>query len=63
LKDDVTATIKINRKDLNRMILKQVSLLDLIKNKAMIIEGNSFALLGFLSKLDNFKFWFNIVEP
>ncbi len=63
IKDDVNATITVNRKDLNRMIMKQISLMDLIKTKAMKIDGDTTAFLGFFSKLDNFKFWFNIVEP
>jgi alkyl sulfatase BDS1-like metallo-beta-lactamase superfamily hydrolase len=63
LKKDVTATITVNRTDLDKMIMKQISLLDLIKNKAMIIEGDSNAFLAFFSKIDNFKFWFNIIEP
>lgn len=60
---DVTATITVNRADLNLMTLGQITFPDMLKTGKIKIEGNADAFKLFFSKLDNFKFWFNIVEP
>jgi alkyl sulfatase BDS1-like metallo-beta-lactamase superfamily hydrolase len=59
----VTATITINRSDLNKVSLKEASFADLVKSKAIKIEGDQNAFTSFLGKIDSFNFWFNIVEP
>lgn len=62
-KDNVTTGISINRADLDRISLGETSYQDLIKSGAIKFEGDKEAFNKFLSKIDNFKFWFNIVEP
>lgn len=61
--NNVTATITINRSDLNKVSLKQASFEDLLNSKAIKIDGDQNAFISFLGKLDSFDFWFNIVEP
>ena len=63
IKGDVTATISMNRSDLDRISLGEASYQDLIKSGAIKFDGDKEAFNKFLSKIDNFKFWFNIVEP
>ena len=63
IKNDVTATITVNRKDLNRMSLGQVKFAELLSTQAMKIDGSQQDFIAFFSKVDNFEFWFNIVEP
>ncbi|MBL4660928.1 MAG: hypothetical protein JKY19_11285 [Alcanivoracaceae bacterium] len=60
---DTTATITVNRRELNRMSLRPVKFAELIASGAIKIDGNASAFKAFFSKLDNFEFWFNIVEP
>lgn len=63
VEDDVTATIHIKRSDLDRVTLKQISFEDLLKDGSLKIDGDKDAYFNFLSKIDVFEFWFNIVEP
>ena len=63
IKNDVTATITVNRKDLNRMSLGQVKFAELLSSQAMKIEGSQQDFIAFFSKVDDFEFWFNIVQP
>lgn len=63
LNDDITATITMNRSDLDRLSLGQASLEDLINDGAVTIKGDQDAYFNFLSKIDVFDFWFDIVEP
>ena len=63
IKKDVTATIHIKRSDLDRISLGEVKFEDLIKNGSLKIDGDKDAYFNFLSKIDNFGFWFNIIEP
>jgi len=63
VKGDVTATVSIRRSDLDRITLGEANYQDLIKNGDIKFDGNKEAFNKFLSKIDNFKFWFNIVEP
>lgn len=61
--EDVTASLTINRKDLDRISLGETSFKDLVDNGTIKITGDKNAFTNFLSKIDNFNFWFNIVEP
>jgi len=61
--EDITATITINRKDLDRVSLGEVKYEELIKNGTIKTEGDVEAFSKFLSKLDSFNFWFSIIEP
>lgn len=56
------ATLKINRLDFNEIALGKTTLKDLIKSGKVTIEGNADAVYKFISQLDKFNFWFNIVE-
>ncbi|WCT14945.1 alkyl/aryl-sulfatase [Mucilaginibacter jinjuensis] len=61
---DVTATITMSRKDL--IILtsgEDVKVDDYIKNGKIKIAGDADAFKKFLANIDNFNFWFNIIEP
>ncbi len=61
--DNVTASLTINRKDLDRISLGEESYKDLIDNGTIKITGNKDAFNSFLTKIDQFNFWFNIIEP
>lgn len=61
--ENITATITIDRKDLDRVSLGEVTYEELIKNGTIKIQGNQEAFSNFLNKLDLFNFWFNIIEP
>ncbi len=63
LKKDVTATITLNRSDLDKTSLGKATFKDLIKSGAIKIDGDEKAFIKFLTQIDTFKFWFNIVEP
>lgn len=56
-------TVVINRSDLNLMLLKQTSFMDLMKTGKLKIEGDQQVFVTLLGSLDTFEFWFNIVTP
>ncbi|MGC3963513.1 MAG: alkyl sulfatase dimerization domain-containing protein [Rhodocyclaceae bacterium] len=58
---DVSVTL--SRDTLNGIILGQTKLDDAIKSGAAKVTGNETKLRDFVSYLDNFEFWFNIVTP
>lgn len=57
------ATFTLNRADFNRVAMKQCTLEDLVRSRHMVIEGDLAAFKKFISLIDSFDFWFNIVEP
>jgi alkyl sulfatase BDS1-like metallo-beta-lactamase superfamily hydrolase len=57
------ATLTIERSDLNRVILKEASLEDLLSAGTAKVDGDAQALHDLLGLLDDFEFWFNIVTP
>ena len=63
VKDNVTATLTINRSDLDRISLGEAKLHDLISKGDIKIDGDRNAFNSFLGMVDQFNFWFNIVEP
>jgi alkyl sulfatase BDS1-like metallo-beta-lactamase superfamily hydrolase len=63
LENNVKATITINRKDLDRISLGEAKFDDLIANGTINITGDKNAFVSFLGMIENFNFWFNIVEP
>lgn len=63
LKKDVTATITANRSDLDKTTMGQASFEELVSSGAIKVEGDADAFNNFLTKLDKFNFWFNIVVP
>jgi alkyl sulfatase BDS1-like metallo-beta-lactamase superfamily hydrolase len=60
---DVTATIRMSKKDLDRISLGQAKLEDLIKDGTIQIEGDQNAYLMFLSKMGASEFWFPVATP
>ena len=63
VKKNITATINMTRSDLNKVSLGEAQFADLLKTKAIDIEGDAKAFPNFMSKIDQFEFWFNIVQP
>lgn len=63
VKDNVTSTIHVKRSDLDKVSLGEAKFEDLVKSGDLKIDGDQKAFFDFLSKLDVFEFWFNIVEP
>lgn len=63
LEGDVTARVTINRSDLDRISLGETTFDDLVAKGLVSVEGDAEALNAFLSQLDEFDFWFNIVTP
>ena len=64
LMKDVTATITMSRLDLAILTSgKGVKVDDLIKSGKIKIEGDADAFKAFLNNIDNFNYWFNIIEP
>jgi len=61
--EDVTAVISLKRTDLDKTSLGQATFQELVDSGAIEIEGDGEAFSKFLTKLDKFDFWFNIVEP
>ena len=63
VKKNITATINMTRSDLNKVSLGEAQFADLLKTKAIDIDGDAEAFPNFMSKIDQFEFWFNIVQP
>ena len=63
VKKEITATINMTRADLNSVSLGEASFKELLKSKKIQIEGDAAAFPNFMSKIDQFEFWFNIVQP
>lgn len=63
LTQNVTASITIDRKNLDLISLGQAKYEDLYKDGRLKIDGDKASFDKFLSKLDSFNFWFNIIEP
>ena len=60
---DADASIVLNRATLNKIILKEESLKQAKEKGEATITGNQAKVDEFLSYLDSFDFWFNIVTP
>nr|MDT0252127.1 alkyl sulfatase dimerization domain-containing protein [Endozoicomonas sp.] len=61
--DDAQATITLDRATLDAMNMHQMKLKDAIANGDVKIKGNDKKFMEFLSLMDGFEFWFNIVTP
>jgi alkyl sulfatase BDS1-like metallo-beta-lactamase superfamily hydrolase len=61
--DGADATLTISRSELNRVILKEASLEELLSAGTAKVDGDAQALHDLLGLLDEFEFWFNIVTP
>jgi alkyl sulfatase BDS1-like metallo-beta-lactamase superfamily hydrolase len=60
---EVDARVTIARADLDAVILGAAPLTDQIADGRAKIGGDERALHDFVSPLDEFEFWFNIVTP
>ncbi|MFB9217127.1 alkyl/aryl-sulfatase [Vibrio sinaloensis] len=60
-KPDVSLTL--SKKTLDDVQLGQVTLESAVANGDLVIEGDPEVFKDFMSMLDSFKFWFNIVTP
>ncbi len=57
------AVVTMNRSDLNNILLGKTTFQQLINSGVIEIDGNRQAVMTFISMLDKFDFWFNIIEP
>ena len=57
------ATLTMTRAALDAIVLGEASLQEKMEAGEASIDGNAEKLVEFLSLLDNFEFWFNIVTP
>ena len=57
------ATLTMTRAALDAIVLGEASLQEKMEAGEASIDGNAQKLVEFLSLLDNFEFWFNIVTP
>lgn len=60
---DADATLITTRAALDRVVLGEASLPEALASGEARIEGNAAKLGEFLSLMDTFEFWFNIVTP
>ena len=61
--DQADATLTMTRAALDAIILGEATMPEKMAAGEAIIAGNPEKLVEFLSLLDNFEFWFNIVTP
>lgn len=61
--DNFDLSIKINRKDLDSLIIKKATIADLEETEKLTIKGEKENLQKFLSLFDKFNPWFNLVQP
>lgn len=61
--DSADLSIAINRKDLDSLIMRKVTMEDLTKSNKVSIKGEEGSFKKFLSLFDTFNPWFNLVEP
>ena len=60
---DADATLTTTREVLDKVLLGEATMADVLTAGEATIEGNPAKLVEFLSLLDTFEFWFNIVTP
>lgn len=58
---DVTATLTVNRSDLNKVVSRTATFNDLIANGTIKVTGDADAFRKVMGRMDDFKFWFNII--
>ncbi|KYN86971.1 hypothetical protein ATY35_12645 [Vibrio cidicii] len=61
--DKPDMTLTINRAELNKVLMGKSTIQQLAKEGKATIEGNAKALTDIAGMLDDFEFWFNIIEP
>ncbi len=60
---EADATLTLSRTALDEVILGEAKLADKLAEGEALISGNPEKLVEFLSLMDTFEFWFNIVTP
>jgi alkyl sulfatase BDS1-like metallo-beta-lactamase superfamily hydrolase len=60
---DADVTVTLSRPALNQMMFTDINLDEKISSGQVKLVGNKEKLREFLSMLDSFEFWFNIVTP
>ncbi|WP_279639034.1 alkyl sulfatase C-terminal domain-containing protein, partial [Pseudomonas aeruginosa] len=61
--EDAGQTVSIDRADLNRLLLKEVSAVRLVFEGKLKSSGNPLLLGQLFGMLGDFDFWFDIVAP
>jgi alkyl sulfatase BDS1-like metallo-beta-lactamase superfamily hydrolase len=61
--DDADATVTLERKDLDAVIVGETNLLEEAKEGKIKVEPDIGPLAELVGLLDTFDIWFNIVEP
>lgn len=61
--EEAGQTVTIDRADLNRLLLKEVSPVRLVFEGKLKSSGNPLLMAKLLGMLDDFEFWFDIVTP
>ena len=61
--DQADATLTTTRAVLDQVLLGEATMADKLAAGEATIEGNPAKLVEFLSLMDSFEFWFNIVTP
>ncbi len=61
--EDAGQTVSIDRTDLNRLLLKEVSAVRLVFEGKLKSSGNPLLLGQLFGMLGDFDFWFDIVTP
>lgn len=59
--ENVDATITLERKQLNEVMMKRASFMSLIESGDISVEGDEASLKEFFDMFDQYEFWFNIV--
>lgn len=62
-KENAGQTVTIDRADLNRLLLKEVSPVRLVLEGKLKSSGNPLLLAKLFGMLDDFQFWFDIATP
>lgn len=62
-KENAGQTVTIDRADLNRLLLKEVSPVRLVLEGKLKSSGNPLLLAKLFGMLDDFEFWFDIATP
>ena len=60
---DSDVSLTLTKKTLDNVQLGKETLESAVANGDLVVEGDIQVFKDFMSMLDNFKFWFNIVTP
>jgi len=60
---EADVTVRLNRSDLDRLLLGEVTVNDLMADQSLTLDGDPLLFFGYLQALDRFDPWFNVVTP